>query len=171
MNEREGTLIDYFERTEPIEMLEEIGGHSPFPTDVKLINRLETLHGLTKPVINVLLQYVILSDNGKIHQTRVLRMASHLKMNNIETAQQAFEFFKAQHALKKKWEEENLRYQGGKDLRLFTSDETYQKFTEILQHNGHTNVDDGFQSLVNQVYKEHIEIEQNSPQASLVKKH
>ncbi|MGG0644563.1 DnaD domain protein [Sporosarcina gallistercoris] len=158
MIEKEGALIDYIEGTEPIDMLEEIGGRIPSPEDIKLIERLETAHGLSKPVINVLLQYVILSDNGIVNQTRILRLASHLVLQPIKTAEQALRFFKDQHALKKKWEEEKLTRQGGRELSFFTSDETYKKFTEVLQQKGCSNEDTGFQSLVNEAYKEVMEI-------------
>lgn len=159
MMEREGALIDYIKCTEPIDMLKEIGGRLPTSEDSKLIDRLVTVRGLSKPVINVLLQYVILSDSGKVNQTRILELASNLELNRINTAEQALQFFKTQHALKKKWEEENLRKPSGKELSLFTSDETYKKFTEILQHQGYSNEHEGFTSLVNQAYKEVIKIE------------
>ncbi|WP_432358181.1 replication initiation and membrane attachment family protein [Sporosarcina sp. UB5] len=106
---REDKFIFYMENTPPREMLRDYTGKEPLPVDVELAERLVTVHGFPVGVVNVLLHYVIIRNDGKITKNYAERIASHWANNKIETAKQAMEISRKEHDQYIKWQNEGSK--------------------------------------------------------------
>ncbi|MCM3637174.1 DnaD domain protein [Sporosarcina luteola] len=111
---REDELLVYMENTSPREMLKDYTGNEPLPVDVQLAERLVTVHGFTVGVVNVLLHYVIIRNDGKITKNYAERIASHWANKKIETAKQAMEISRKEHDQYIKWQKEGSRKTSGR---------------------------------------------------------
>lgn len=101
---RKEALLLYLESTPPAQMLCDLsGGEKPLPADVQLAERLVSTHGMSLGVVNVLLQYVYIQNDGKITNNYVERIASHWKNKKITTAKEAMEVSLEQHSKYVKW--------------------------------------------------------------------
>lgn len=103
---REDELLVYMEHTSPRDMLRDYTGKEPLPVDVQLAERLVTVHGFTVGVVNVLLHYVIIRNDGKITKNYAERIASHWANKKIETAKQAMQISRQEHDQYIKWQKE-----------------------------------------------------------------
>ncbi|MFD1206930.1 replication initiation and membrane attachment family protein [Sporosarcina contaminans] len=106
---REDKFIHYLENTPPREMLRDYTGNEPLPVDVELAERLVTVHGFPVGVVNVLLHYVIIRNDGKITKNYAERIASHWKNKKIMTAKQAMEISRKEHDQYLKWQNEGSK--------------------------------------------------------------
>ena len=88
-------------------MLADILGAEPFPVDVELAERLMNVHKLPHDVVNVLLQYVLLRNNGKITNGFAERIASHWAHKNIKNAREAINISRREHDQYMKWLKES----------------------------------------------------------------
>jgi len=103
---RDEELVHYLENTAPLEMLREINGKEPLSVDVKLAEKLVNTHGLSVGVVNVLLQYVHLRNDGKITNSYVERIASHWMNKKVDTVKTALEMSRNEHDQYVKWKNE-----------------------------------------------------------------
>ncbi|MFC5604394.1 replication initiation and membrane attachment family protein [Sporosarcina koreensis] len=106
---REDKFIFYMENTTPREMLKDYTGNEPLPVDVQLAERLVTVHGFPVGVVNVLLHYIIIRNDGKITKNYAERIASHWANNKIATAKQAMEISRKEHDQYIKWQNEGSK--------------------------------------------------------------
>lgn len=105
---KEDELIAYLESASPLQVLRDIAdGKEPLPADVQLANQLVTQHGMEPPVVNVLLQYVLLRTDMKLTKAYVEKIASHWLRKNVTTAKQAMEFARIEHGQYMKWKNES----------------------------------------------------------------
>jgi replication initiation and membrane attachment protein len=100
---REDELLFYLENTSPREMLRHLNGKEPFSVDLQLAERLINTHGLSVGVVNVLLQYMILRNDGKITNNFAERIASHWSNKKVTTAKKAMELSRTEHDQYMKW--------------------------------------------------------------------
>lgn len=84
-------LLAYFKRVSPRELLYDLIGSEPFSVDVKLAERLMNVHKLPFEVVNVLLHYIVLNNDGKITSGFAERIASHWAVKKVDTAEKAME--------------------------------------------------------------------------------
>ncbi len=84
-------LLAYFKRVSPRELLYDLIGSEPFSVDVKLAERLMNVHKLPFEVVNVLLHYIVLNNDGKITSGFAERIASHWAVKKVDTAEKAIE--------------------------------------------------------------------------------
>ncbi|WP_088006615.1 replication initiation and membrane attachment family protein [Indiicoccus explosivorum] len=104
---RQDEIIDYFETASPAEVLRDIAdGKEPLPADVQLANQLVLTHGMEPPVVNVLLQYVLLKTDMKLTKGYVEKIASHWIRKNVRTAKEAMELARTEHDQYVKWKKE-----------------------------------------------------------------
>ncbi len=103
---REDELLYYLESTPPAQMLRDINGKEPLSVDVQLAERLINTHELPVGVVNVLLQYVHLRNDGKITNNFVERIASHWMNKKVTTAKEAMELSRKDHDKYMKWKNE-----------------------------------------------------------------
>lgn len=103
---REDELLYYLESTPPAQMLRDINGKEPLSVDVQLAERLINTHELPVGVVNVLLQYVHLRNDGKITNNFVERIASHWMNKKVSTAKEAMELSRKDHDKYMQWKNE-----------------------------------------------------------------
>lgn len=100
---RDEELIYYLENTAPKDMLRKVSGKEPFAVDIQLAERLITLHEFPVGVVNMLLQYVMLRNDGKITNSFAERIASHWANKKVNDAKTALELSRKEHDQYTKW--------------------------------------------------------------------
>lgn len=139
---REDELLIYMENTSPREMLRDYTGKEPLPVDVQLAERLVTVHGFTVGVVNVLLHYVIIRNDGKITKNYAERIASHWANKKISTAKQAMEMSRKEHDQYIKWQSEGSKKTSSrKPVKEEKVPEWFYKKEENNQHKTETKKD------------------------------
>lgn len=106
---REEELIDYLTHISPVEMLRDLKGKEPMAVDVELAERLVLTHQFSSGVVNVLLQYVYLINDGKITNKFVERIASHWMNKEVSTVKEALTFSRIEHDKYMKWKNEEKK--------------------------------------------------------------
>lgn len=106
---REEELIHYLEYTPPAEMLRDLNGKEPMPVDIQLAERLINTHELSVGVVNVLLQFVFIRNDGKITKGYVERIASHWMNKKVSNAREALEFSRKEHDKYMQWKNEEQK--------------------------------------------------------------
>lgn len=128
---REEELIQYLDHTSPREVLRDLlDGKEPLPVDVELAERLVTTHELPIGVVNVLLQYVYIRNDGKITKNYVERIASHWMNKKISNARDALKISRDEHDKYVRWKAEEKNgtgnYRQGKQKEGVVPDWFYQ---------------------------------------------
>ena len=100
---RDEELLFYLEHTAPKDMLRKVSKKEPFLVDVQLAERLINLHKFPVGVVNVLLQYVMLRNDGKITSSFVERIASHWANKHVNDAKTALQLSREEHDQYMKW--------------------------------------------------------------------
>ncbi|ARK23737.1 hypothetical protein SporoP37_02860 [Sporosarcina sp. P37] len=106
---RDEELLYYLEHTPPKDMLRKVSGKEPFLVDVQLAERLINLHKFPVGVVNVLLQYVMIRNDGKITNSFVERIASHWANKQVKDAKTALELSRKEHDQYMKWLKEGKK--------------------------------------------------------------
>lgn len=79
-------------RLSPISLLEQYqGGGKVSPADMKIVDELARNYQLQPGVINVLLEYVMLTNNKQLPPALIYKIATHWKRLQIQTVDQALE--------------------------------------------------------------------------------
>ena len=79
-------------RLSPIVLLEQYqGGSKVSPADLKIVDELTSNYNLQPGVINVLLEYVMLTNNKQLPPALIYKIATHWKRLGIQTVDQAKE--------------------------------------------------------------------------------
>lgn len=91
-------LIKYLEETPPLEVLRDISkGREPMPIEVELANELVMKYELPPPVVNVLLQFVLIRAKMKLNKNYVHKIAAHWQRENVQTAREAIDISRKEH--------------------------------------------------------------------------
>ncbi len=102
-NTRKGRLIKVFEDNSPYEFLKAKNkGDKPTTRDMKLLEDLIVDLKLNPAVVNVLIDYVLRTNNNKLNRAYVETIAGQWKRLNIETAKEAMEIAEKEHNKYKK---------------------------------------------------------------------
>lgn len=72
-------------------------------SDIDLVESLSSEYKLPAPVVNVLIEYVMLTQQRRLPRALVEKIAGHWKRLNMSTAHQAFEMAKKEHQMYKEW--------------------------------------------------------------------
>lgn len=105
---KEQELLNYLETTPPVQVLRDINnGKEPLPSSVQLAEDLIMKHGMPVGVVNVLLEYVMLTTDMKLPQKYVERIADHWNRKNLKTAKAAMELARTERDQYTKWKNEN----------------------------------------------------------------
>jgi replication initiation and membrane attachment protein len=75
--------------------------------DIDLVESLVTEYQLPSPVINVLIEYVMLTQQYKLPKALVEKIAGHWKRLKLATAHDALELAKKEHQIYKQWSGRN----------------------------------------------------------------
>lgn len=104
-NSNKGRLIRVFETTSPYEFLRSKNkGMKPSERDLKILEDLLVDFKLTPAVVNVLVDYVLKTNNKTLNKNYVDVIATQWKRLNIETAKEAMEIAISEH---KKYSKKN----------------------------------------------------------------
>lgn len=97
-NTKRGRLIKVFEDNSPYEFLKAKNkGIKPTSRDMKLIEELLIDLKLNPAVVNVLVDYVLRTNNNKLNKAYVETIAGQWKRLNIETANEAMDIAEKEH--------------------------------------------------------------------------
>lgn len=97
-NSNEGRIIKVFESTSPYEFLRSKNkGVKPTEKDLETLEDLLVDYKLTPAVVNVLVDYVLKTNNGRLNKAFVLQIATQWKRLGIETAKEAMNIAKSEH--------------------------------------------------------------------------
>lgn len=103
----EEALQIYLENITPFQLLVDIAdGARPAETDLKIVEEVMEQQQLPTPVMNVLIEYVLLRLDGKIARNYMMTIAAHWKRKKVQTAKDAMELAWAEHEKYKRLQEE-----------------------------------------------------------------
>lgn len=111
---KEEQVLQYLEQANPIDVLRGFNNKEPLSVDVQLAEKLIFTHDLPIGVVNVLLEYVYIRNDGKITNNYVERIASHWMNKKVSSAKEAMELSRIEHDKYMKWKNEGQKpsYQG-----------------------------------------------------------
>lgn len=94
---KEDQLIAMLETISPKQLLEDLStGSNASEQDMKMISELMVRQGLSAPVMNVLIHYVLLQSDMQLSKAYLEKIASHWSRAKLTTAKEAMEFAKKQ---------------------------------------------------------------------------
>ncbi len=97
-NSNKGRMIKVFENNSPIEFLRaKYRGGKPSIKDMELLEELIEDIKLNPAVVNVLIDYVLKTNNNKLNKSYVETIAGHWKRSNVETAAEAMAIAEKEH--------------------------------------------------------------------------
>ena len=98
------------ENYSPIELLEQYqGGGKIAESDLVLIEGLINGYKLSQGVVNVLIEYVMLTNEYKLPRKLTEKIAAHWRRLKINTVEQALALAKKEHQIYKEWKETGQR--------------------------------------------------------------
>ncbi|OEF98102.1 hypothetical protein BHF71_03545 [Vulcanibacillus modesticaldus] len=96
------------ENYSPIELMQQYQGGGKVPdADLRLIEGLLYDYQLPTGVVNVLIEYIMLSNDYKLPKNLTEKVAGHWKRLKITTVEEALSVAKKEHQLYKNWKENN----------------------------------------------------------------
>jgi replication initiation and membrane attachment protein len=97
-NSDRGRMIRVFENYSPYEFLKaKYKGGKPTTKDMEILEGLLEDQKLNPGVINVLIDYVLRTNNNKLTKSYIETIAGHWKRSNIETAEEAMSIAEKEH--------------------------------------------------------------------------
>ncbi|MFC4737520.1 replication initiation and membrane attachment family protein [Bacillus daqingensis] len=105
--------IQYFETTSPLEYLHALSdGAKVFPGDVDIIEELMADYGLPAGVVNVLIDYLYIVNNGNLAKGLAFKIATQWKRKKVKTVSDAMALAKQEHEGRKNYEQKQKQPQG-----------------------------------------------------------
>lgn len=130
-NSFKGKMINIFETTNPYKFLKgKYKGTKPTQRDMRILEMLIVDLKLNPAVVNVLIDYVLKTQNNRLVKAYVETLAGEWKRNNIETAKEAMEYAEKSHKKLRKLEKEK---QAKNDLKEFRNETTPEWFNKNIQ--------------------------------------
>lgn len=109
---KEQELLHYLETTPPVQVLRDINkGKEPIPASIELAEQLMTTYGMPIGVVNVLLEYVMLSTDMKLPRKYVEQIADHWNRKNLKTAKDAMELARTERDKYAQWKSDSVAKQ------------------------------------------------------------
>ena len=109
-NSKRGRIIKVFENHTPYESLKaKYKGAKPTERDMRILESLLQDLKLNPAVINVLIDYVLSTNNNKLSKAYIETIAGQWKRSGIETAEEAMNLAKKEHSKSKKKTETKQR--------------------------------------------------------------
>jgi replication initiation and membrane attachment protein len=101
---REQERLHYYETTPPLQVLRDTNnGIEPVPASVQLAEDLIMLYKMPIGVVNVLLEYTMLTTDMKLPRKYVEQIADHWVRKNLKTAKEAMDLARAERDKYKQW--------------------------------------------------------------------
>lgn len=96
--------MHYFDTTSPIEYLHSLSdGAKVYAGDIDIIEELMHDYGLPAGVVNVLVDYLYIVNNGKLAKALAFKIATHWKRKKISTVAEAMALAKQEHEDRKSY--------------------------------------------------------------------
>ncbi|PRO64304.1 replication initiation and membrane attachment family protein [Alkalicoccus urumqiensis] len=90
--------IHYFDTTSPLDYLHTLsGGAKVYEGDIDIVESLLHDYGLQPGVVNVLIDYLYMVNNGKLVKNLAFKIASHWKRKKVDTVKEAMKLAKEEH--------------------------------------------------------------------------
>ncbi|WP_188206384.1 replication initiation and membrane attachment family protein [Alkalibacillus aidingensis] len=103
---KEDQLIHHFNSITHRELLEDHSSSGiASMKEIEMITNLMEEHGLTQPVTNVLVHYVLKKNGNKLSRNYLDTIAAHWSREKITTAKEAMDIAKREHHMYQKWQE------------------------------------------------------------------
>lgn len=103
----EEALQVYLESITPFQLLVDISdGAVPAETDLRVVEEVMNQQNLPVPVMNVLIEYVLLRLDRKLSKNYMMTIAAHWKRKNVKTAKEAMDLAWQEHEKYKRLQEE-----------------------------------------------------------------
>ena len=97
--------IQHFETISPYDLLKSMaGGAKPVPSDIKIIEETLFDQKLNPGVMNVLLSYVMITNDYKLVKGYIQKIAGHWARKKITTVPAAMELAKSEHKKYQEWQ-------------------------------------------------------------------
>lgn len=107
---KEQELLQYLETTAPVQVLRDINnGKEPIPSSIQLAEDLVVKYGMPVGVVNVLLEYVMLSTDMKLPKAYVEKIADHWNRKQLKTAKEAMELARQERDKYSQWKQESTQ--------------------------------------------------------------
>lgn len=104
----EDKAAQLFETISPYEQLEKIaGGAKPAESDIKIVESLMFDQKLLPGVVNVLIEYVMRTNDMKLPRAYVVKIGAHWARKNIKTVKEAMALARAEHQKYQEWSSQN----------------------------------------------------------------
>jgi replication initiation and membrane attachment protein len=108
-------VVKHFETVSPRQLLEGYSdGSKPAAADLKLVESIMLDQKLNPGVTNVLIDYVLKTNDMKLIKSYVEKIASHWKRKNITTVVQAMALAKSEHQKYQEWTTNKAKSQSAK---------------------------------------------------------
>lgn len=106
LNDEEALQV-YLESITPFQLLVDISdGAVPAETDLRVVEEVMNQQNLPVPVMNVLIEYVLLRLDRKLSKNYMMTIAAHWKRKNVKTAKGAMDLAWQEHEKYKRLQEE-----------------------------------------------------------------
>ncbi|GGE51916.1 replication initiation and membrane attachment protein [Pullulanibacillus camelliae] len=110
-------LIQWFETMSPFELLEAVGGGQPADPDLRIVEDILFDQKLTPGVVNVLLDYVMRTNDYKLVRGYVIKIAAHWARKKVKTVREAMSLAKSEHKQYQNWSENKTQPKSRKNTR------------------------------------------------------
>ncbi|MEG0440009.1 MAG: DnaD domain protein [Solibacillus sp.] len=105
---KEQELLQYLETTPPVQVLRDINkGKEPLPSSIQLAEDLVVTYSMPVGVVNVLLEYVMLSTDMKLPRSYVEKIADHWSRKHLKTAKEAMDLARQERDKYAQWKTES----------------------------------------------------------------
>lgn len=106
LNDEEALQV-YLESITPFQLLVDISdGAVPAETDLRVVEEVMNQQNLPVPVMNVLIEYVLLRLDRKLSKNYMMTIAAHWKRKNVKTSKEAMDLAWQEHEKYKRLQEE-----------------------------------------------------------------
>ena len=134
-NTNRGRMIRVFENNSPYEFLKaRYKGGKPTSKDMEILEGLLEDQKLNPAVINVLVDYVLKTNNNKLSKSYIETIAGHWKRSNIETAEEAMSIAEKEHKKNSKTKKKEKIVPSWFNEKIeSTSEEADEDFNKFLE--------------------------------------
>ena len=151
------------ENFSPVELMEQYQGGGKIPdADLAIIEGLLYDYKLPYNIVNVLIEYVMLTNDYKLPRSLIEKIAGHWKRLKIGSVDEALEVAKKEHQLYKEWKDTNQKKntQSDKKAKQSTTKGKKEKVPDYIlkqEEKYHQNNNNNQEQVINQEKKAKID--------------
>ncbi|WHY70801.1 replication initiation and membrane attachment family protein [Fictibacillus enclensis] len=139
----EEKMIKYFEEVSPYQLLEHQSGTRPAEADLNIVSYLILEQKLTPGVVNVLIDYVLKTNDLKLTRSFVEKIASHWARKKVKTVPEAMALARSEQKKYKDWQErKNTSFQRNTSQRKAPRLPDWLKDENVPAENSSPNINE-----------------------------